>query len=208
MRDCLTSIILCTLFFMVPITYTKAGMIDKEGMKPWEICGLCHNLNGISRMSKFPKLAGQKAGYIEKQLRDFKTGKRENDGGQMSAIVTEITDDQIPIVAEYFSKLEASKPANIEIDKKSLLRAKLLFEKGDPQKGVQACITCHVKQNSQHSYAPILAAQHADYLFKQLNDFKESNRKNDKDNIMSDIAAKLTEYDIKILANYISTLRK
>jgi cytochrome c553 len=51
------------LFFM--IYDLQAGMIDKEGMAPWEICGLCHSLDGISKMSKFPMLAGQKPAYLK-----------------------------------------------------------------------------------------------------------------------------------------------
>ena len=200
--------IIIAIFLIFSTSYTSAGMIDKEGMKPWEICGLCHNLNGISRMSKFPKLAGQKASYIEKQLRDFKAGNRENDGGQMSAIVTEITSEQIPIVAEYFSKLKNSEPSSNELDEKYLAKAILLFEKGDEKKGIPACMSCHVKQNKALPDAPVLAAQHADYLLKQLNDFKEKNRTNDKNGIMSEIASKLTGNDMIALANYISSLSR
>lgn len=40
-----------------PSTAARAYMLDSDGMKPWESCALCHGLDGVSRMAKFPKLA-------------------------------------------------------------------------------------------------------------------------------------------------------
>src|SRR5262249_39938588 len=67
----------------------RADMIVTEGMQPWETCAECHNLDGISVMARFPKLAGQRPDYIAKQVRDFRDGRRRNDGGQMAAIAAE-----------------------------------------------------------------------------------------------------------------------
>ena len=87
-------------------------MIDKEGVEPQALCGLCHSLDGVSRMSKFPKLAGQKAAYIKKQFLDFHAGRRANDGGQMSGITREIDTAAIDGVAQYFAQLPAP-PATV-----------------------------------------------------------------------------------------------
>ena len=90
---------------LVAAASAQAGMIDKEGVEPQALCGLCHSLDGVSRMSKFPKLAGQKAAYIKKQFLDFHAGRRANDGGQMSGITREIDTAQIDGVAQYFAEL-------------------------------------------------------------------------------------------------------
>ena len=92
------------LFLGFSMQSVNAGMIDKEGMAPWEICGLCHGLDGNSRMAKFPKLAGQKASYIEAQFNAFRHQLRTNDGGQMQAITEEVEPEDIRIIAEYFSR--------------------------------------------------------------------------------------------------------
>ncbi len=200
----LTAFLLFLALTGIQLQISQAGMIDKNGMKPWEICGLCHNLNGISTMAKFPKLAGQKASYIEKQLRDFKNANRHNDGGQMEAIVQEVMEADIPFVAHYFAKLNPPKPGmQLPKDKKFYL-AKKLFEKGDLKRKIPACITCHISTNETYKSAPLITSQHALYLKKQLSDFKYKDRQNDPDHIMQSIAGKLTEEDIANLAEFIA----
>ena len=74
------------------MSVAHADIIVTEGMQPWETCASCHSLDGISVMARFPKLAGQRPDYIAKQVRDFRDGRRSNDGGQMVATASEIND--------------------------------------------------------------------------------------------------------------------
>lgn len=178
-----------------------------ENQPPQELCGLCHGLNGISATSKFPKLAGQKKAYIEKQLKDFLAGNRSNDGGQMASIVTEIPPEKFKDVATYFSGLEPPPPADeneaaLSDDEKA--HARRLVEDGRPEKGIPACASCHLETNSALPYAPRLTAQHRNYLQKQLNDFREKNRDNDTTGTMQKIAAALDKSEITILAAYLA----
>jgi cytochrome c553 len=94
-----------SLVSLLFVSAASAGMIDKEGMDEWEVCAMCHSLDGISRMSKFPKLAGQKTDYISKQFLDFYHGRRTNDGGQMETIATEVDLGELDKIANYFSQL-------------------------------------------------------------------------------------------------------
>lgn len=183
-------------------------MIDKEGMKPWEICGLCHNLNGISHMAKFPKLAGQKKEYIEKQLYDFKNGKRTNDGGQMEAIVNEISNKEIPEIATYFSSLPSPKPGTSSLTEEQVKKARNLFESGDSSRQLPACKNCHQKSDKNFSGAPEIRTQHPEYISKQLHDFKTRERQNDQQGVMQKIAEKLTDEDINNLAGFLSNLAR
>ncbi len=194
--------------FCTQLQLSKAGMIDKKGMKPWEICGLCHNLNGISHMAKFPKLAGQKASYIKKQLLDFKKGLRTNDGGQMEAIVTEVAEENIPLIAEYFSSLKAPEPAGTDPSQAEISKARELFLNGDGKRGIPACSSCHVKLQTIYKSAPFITTQHASYLEKQLKDFKDKARENDKSEVMQNIAAKLSEEEIRDLAQFIARQKR
>ncbi len=68
------------------------------------VCASCHGENGISTSDNIPNLAGQKAGYIAKALRDFKSGARKN--GMMSSVVGMIADSDIDNLAAYFSSLK------------------------------------------------------------------------------------------------------
>ena len=189
----------------------QAGMIDREGVAPQELCGLCHSLDGISRMPKFPKLAGQKAAYIKKQFLDFHAGRRTNDGGQMSGITREIDTAQIDDVAHYFSQLPAPQAMSLPDDplaQRRFQQGATLFLKG--RQGLAACATCHGVQGRHVILAPWLHAQHDAYLIKQLADFKHGRRHNDPDAVMRSIAAKLTDEDIEALARYLAstTLRQ
>src|SRR5262249_44319603 len=57
-----------------------------------------------------PKLAGQRAAYIVKQVRDFRDGRRGNDGGQMQASASYIDDDDLAKTATYFASLPPPPP--------------------------------------------------------------------------------------------------
>ncbi|MBO6511429.1 MAG: cytochrome C, partial [Roseibium sp.] len=52
--------------------------------------------------------------------------------------------------------------------------------------------------------APWLEAQHADYIAKQLYDFRDGKRTNDPDGLMQSIARQLTDEDIQDLAVFIA----
>lgn len=178
----------------------QADMIDTSGMAPWETCALCHSLDGISRMSKFPKLAGQPASYIEKQLLDFKAGRRENDGGQMEAIAADVTDENRPKVAAYFAGLTPPPPVPLESVDPAV---ETVIERGFGET-VPACMSCHGKDRVADSGAPRLESQHADYIAKQLRDFKEGARSNDSGAIMRKIAGALPNELIDRIAAHLA----
>lgn len=184
-----------------------AGMITTEGLAPWEVCGLCHNLDGISAMPKFPKLAGQRAAYIRKQFLDFHDLSRENDSGQMQAITTEVDLDQLDDIAAYFSSLPAPPPIT-EADAGDKALGKQLFENGRP--GVRACASCHETGvvEGLDTPAPWLEAQHRDYLVKQLSDFRSGARSNDPLGMMQNIAGNLESVEIEALAGYLASTHR
>lgn len=167
-----------------------ANSIGAEHDAPYEICALCHSLDGVSRMAKFPKLAGQPVPYIEKQLHDFLEGKRTNDGGQMSVIVTEITPDDFPVVAAWFSAQSAP----------------LAEDLGDVTDGMTAyqvlgCGSCHDDANATE-VTPHLTAQHAGYLEKQMYDFRDGDRTNNA--AMQAAMVNVTDTEIAALAAFLA----
>lgn len=181
-------------------------MIDEAGMADWEICGMCHGANGISAMPKFPKLAAQKAEYLEREIIRFRRGDRANDGGQMQAIISELEAPAIAAVAAYFSELPppdvgAEKVEAASANPKAFERGRrLFFEGGD---GFRACADCHASRDSD---APWIDGQHREYVQKQLEDFRAGNRPDGAGN-MSDIAGRMDEQDVSAVALFVSATR-
>ena len=181
-----------------------ADMIDDSSLEPWETCALCHGLYGDSVRSKFPKLAGQKVGYLSTQIKYFQTGNRTNDGGQMQSMVESLSNDDIKQIANWFSaqpapKASREKPSQADIDD---LTAVL----GDAPK--QTCGTCHRAASDDPQttlpaatlQVPFLHAQHADYLAKQMTDFKTGDRSSAS--LHQPLLKDMSPAKIEILAQY------
>jgi cytochrome c553 len=208
--DCRGTSRVAVLLSLAIATPALADGIGNEHAPPQEICGTCHGLDGISRMAKFPKLAGQRPDYLERQIRDFREGRRSNDGGQMAAIVTEISEEQIAEVASHFASQPVPAPQAVLVDVSAKDRGGRLFRVGDPQAGIEPCQSCHTSgvrpPGSAASRAPLLGAQHEGYIAKQLADFRAGRRDNDAGREMRTIAARLSDADIAALARFVSAM--
>ena len=188
------------------MTGARADMIVTDGMEPWDTCGGCHNLDGISKMSRFPKLAAQNRAYIEKQLNDFRAERRHNDGGQMKNMASELAPDDIPKVATYFSGLPPPPPVPTPLDPAAADRARMLVEAGRPADGIPACLSCH--GGRADLVTPRLEAQHADYLAKELRDLRAGERANDPAGVMRAVAARLSDADIQAVSQYLAAQKR
>ena len=179
-----------------------AGMTDEENLDPWEVCALCHSLDGISRMAKFPKLAGQRQAYIEKQLRDFASSHRSNDGGQMAAIASDLDEEKRVAVARYFAELPPPPPVPSAARDPRIVE---LIDGVGPNPSAPACMACHAVGRVAESGAPRLEAQHADYISKQLHDFRSGRRENDPGGVMRGVASGLSDQDIDLMARELAS---
>ena len=197
---CLCSFVLFLYLLTAQPVTASSGLAEYE--QPWEICALCHSLDGNSRMGKFPKLAGQPRAYLEKQLGDFLSGTRVNDGGQMSSIVTEVAKSDFEAIAIWYSSQEH--PLPIEVQDQTRAAGRSVFRDS-------GCSECHVSSSdaNERSLIPILASQHSQYLRKQLIDFQEGNRSHIPALLATDLVLKLTEVEIDVVVNYLeSTARE
>jgi cytochrome c553 len=66
-------------------------------------CFVCHGADGLAKVPDAPNLAGQNAAYLVKALKDYRSGKRENE--VMSMMAKNLSDDDISLVASYFSSI-------------------------------------------------------------------------------------------------------
>ena len=183
-----------------------ADMIDMSGLQPWEPCALCHGIDGISRMAKFPRLAAQPEAYLTKQLKDFRASHRRNDDNVMIDNAALLSPEQVDIVARYFSEQEVPEPIELTSAADSELGG-TLFRSGRPATGLPSCASCHVDGAARANY-PAITAQHPGYIEKQLRDFKERRRRNDPQGVMQSVAAKLSERDIAAVAAYAGSLSR
>jgi cytochrome c553 len=188
------------------VSLAYADIIVTEGMQPWHPCATCHSLDGISAMARFPKLAGQRAAYIVKQVRDFRDGRRNNDGGQMQASASDIDDGDLAKAASYFASLPPPPPdGSLETNGEEWRRGAKLYQDGDAPSGIASCGSCHDGAESKRPDAPLLKAQHAAYLAKQLSDWRSGERRNDLSQTMPGVAAKLSDRDISALATFLAS---
>ena len=170
------------------------------------VCGACHGPDGNSPAPNFPKLAGQGERYLTKQMHDIKDGKRTV--LEMTGLLTNLSDQDLADIAAYFASQKGSVGA---ADPKLVARGEKLFRGGDLDKGLPACIGCHSPNGAGIAAAgfPHLGGQHAQYVAKQLTDFRkeEAGRANDGDAmIMRTIARKLSDEDIAAVSSYIQGL--
>jgi cytochrome c553 len=165
-------------------------------------CFICHGAGGESSSPVFPRLAGQNAGYVARQLADYKSGKRKS--STMQPMVEDLSADDFKALGAYF----ASQPTVVHtIEDADLANAgKLIFQRGNPYSGVASCATCHGANAHGTEALPRLAGQHAQYTENQLRQFNKRERTNDNA-VMHGIASKLTEQELKAVVAYISGLQ-
>jgi cytochrome c553 len=170
-------------------------------------CFMCHGLAGVGDSAgAFPRLTGQAAFYMYKQLIDYASGARPND--VMTPIAREMTEPQMADVAFYYSVLHAPYAPPPVVAPEVLARGRTIAEDGLPDAGLQACNLCHGEAGTGNPpLFPYLAGQYAPYTELQLQLFKRGERANDPLGVMRDIARDLSDEDIRALALHYETLR-
>lgn len=165
-------------------------------------CGACHGDDGNGNAPIFPKLAGQHAGYLAKQLHDFKSGARPET--TMSAMAAPLSDADILDLAAWYAE------QSVRVEKTEGNReGERLFQIGAIDQKIPACSACHGPEGRGHAAAgfPDLHGQYSAYIDKTLSDYKTGDRHNDRNEMMRMIASRLSEEQIKAVADYLAGLR-
>lgn len=167
-----------------------------------QVCGACHTADGSRGSPANPILQGQIPEYLVKQLQDFKSGKREN--AIMKGMATPLSDADMVNVAAFYASKEA-KPGFAK-SKDTVLLGERIFRGGLADRHVPACAGCHTPNGVGIPVQfPRLAGQHADYAEAQLVAFRVGARKNAP--MMIGVAAKMSDREIKAVADYMAGLR-
>jgi cytochrome c553 len=83
----------------------------------------------------------------------------------------------------------------------------VLYEEGNRATGVPACVGCHQPGAVGHPRYPRLAGQRQAYVVQQFAEFKSGARNNDRAHVMRALAGRLTDDEIKAVAEYLAGLQ-
>lgn len=208
----LSTFALAALLFSVSIAYAGDSPADIKarvgkgdpvaGKDKSAMCQGCHGEDGNSAAPTFPKLAGQYASYLQKQIHDFQAEARVDPTmSGMAATVTE-NQDLLDITAYFASQKQMKGEGG------GSSAGKKLYLEGNDASGVYGCVNCHGENGKGKSAAnamfPVIGGQHKDYIVKQLTDFNSGERKNDPAGMMGTLAKLMTSEEISAVAEYLS----
>ena len=219
-----------------PATPGGAGAVATSTLVA-EKCAGCHGTDGNSPTPNVPRLAGQHADYLYKQLRNFKAADGEPPGPAnpiyptpsdlvyvaapegklpertnpiwflaMNGMVHGLRDEDMKNLAVHFGEQRLA-PAGSVMEREALEPARMLYVAGDPARSLPACGACHGPSGAGlPAQFPRLAGQSPAYTEAQLRNFRNGDRANDPNRMMRDVASRLTDEEIHLLADYVAGL--
>lgn len=206
-------LLLAVTCVLLSTTATVSAQGDPAaGKQKAAACAACHNPDGNSAVAQYPKLAGQHEGYLVKQLANFKAANDPNSkdikrvNAIMNGMAMPLSEQDMQDIAAYYAGQEITRG---QADPELVNLGRELYLGGNLATGVSACAGCHGPEGNGNPAAnfPALAGQHADYLEAQLKGFRAYERANDPGQMMRNIAAKMTDQEIKAVASYIQGLQ-
>ncbi|MCR4347855.1 MAG: cytochrome c4 [Sulfuricaulis sp.] len=192
-----------SLWLVMIASAQAAGGNVAAGQAKAAVCAGCHGADGNGGADPlWPKLAGQDAEYIAKQLGDFKSGARKDP--IMAGMAAALSKTDMKNIGAYYESLKA-KPGAARDAQLAKLGEKT-YRGGNAKMGVSACMSCHGPTG--HGIPPRfpkVSGQNAAYTNRQLLAFKTGSRTNDGD-IMTRIAFRMSEQEIKAVSEYMAGL--
>lgn len=166
-------------------------------------CASCHGEAGQGNLNT-PRLAGQPADYLHKQLQDFKSGLRHNES--MAFVARALSDADMAKLATYYAGIDLRTRSAPTLGG-DLARGRVIAEKGDWKTDVPACFSCHgIGGEGVAPGFPALAGQKPDYIFAQLTAWHEGERKNSPQALMEGIARRMNVEEMRAVADYLGSL--
>jgi len=196
--------LLVAVIAMLGFIHTAQAQGDIEaGKAKSTTCVACHGADGNSPSNLYPKIAGQHASYIVKQLQEFKSGDREDP--IMAGMVAALTEEDMQDLAAYYSS-QIMTPETVSTEVAEA--AKKFYMGGDKARAIPGCTACHGPRGNGLELAkfPKISGQHPAYIKSQLIKFRDNARHNDPNGMMVDVSGKLSDEDIELLSQYISAL--
>ncbi|KAF0163700.1 MAG: cc42 [Rhodocyclaceae bacterium] len=173
------------------------------------VCVACHGPDGNSPLAVNPKLAGQHPDYLLKQMKNFKAadGKQpERVNAIMNGMIAAYDEGQMRDLSAYFaSQVQKGETAK---NRETIELGQKLYRAGDMSKGLPACAACHGPAGAGiPAQYPRIGGQFPEYMEAQMKSFRDGGRANDPNKMMRMVALKMTDAEIKAVADYVAGLR-
>lgn len=169
---------------------------------PWA-CASCHGDTGQGTQN-IPRLAGVSAGYLVKQLHDYRSGARLND--QMQYVVSTLSEEEMAALGAYYASLETAPSAEPSLGG-NMERGRTLAQAGDWSVDLPSCFSCHGPLGwGVAETFPAIAGQHPAYTHTQLAAWKGGRRANSPLGLMHSVVQSLSEEDMRAISDYLATL--
>ncbi|MEX1033948.1 MAG: c-type cytochrome [Cellvibrionaceae bacterium] len=207
--------ILLGLSLLVSMSALTQAQGDAEaGAEKTAICAACHGSDGNSSVALYPKLAGLGEKYLYKQLEEIKSGIRPVP--EMTGMLNGMSEQDLHDLAAYYANqsmlLSGAEDIEVQLNSgdttKALALGETLYRFGNPETSVPSCSACHSPTGAGNAPAgyPRVGGQFADYIAKQLRDFRVGDRVNDENLVMRQVAEHMSDAEITAVANYIAGL--
>lgn len=183
-------------------------------------CAACHGEFGQGgKKGEYPRIGGQRAGYIEDQLRSFRSRTRINIPMFPYTQERELPDEDIKAVAAYLASVELPTrmptfTGNEDALTKLLMADKVMIiprAEGDVENGKaifqKQCHTCHAKNGRGRGKFPMLVGQYTNYLKRQMDLYIKGDRPHDEEG-KTGILNTLQEKDLQDILAYLTTLQE
>jgi cytochrome c553 len=171
-----------------------------------QACTACHGDQGRAGPDGYyPRLAGKPAGYLYKQLLNFREGRRHY--APMNALLAPLSDSYLLEIAQHFAQQEAPYPTPPATTAPAhvLDRGKLLVTRGDTARKVPACVQCHgEKLTGAEPGVPGLLGLPRDYLIAQLGGWQTGQRRAHAPDCMGEVARQLSGADVAAVTHWLS----
>ena len=176
----------------------KPGDVDR-GKAAFVTCEGCHRKNASGRSDgSIPRLTGQHASVIVKQVLDIRAGRRSNPSMQPFVVDPSFTMTQLVDIAAYLQAL----PFEGSIGKgpgTDLARGKQLYERD--------CAACHGAsgQGDAVKFYPMVSAQHYRYLVREVIAIRDGSRGNSNAEMVK-VVKPYTPAEIEAVSDYMSQM--
>lgn len=183
-------------------------------------CAACHGSDGRGgKMGEYPRLAGQRVGYLAAQLRNFQVRKRKNMPMFPYTRERELNEKDLRDVSAYLSgvvlpsKPPVFKPTDSALFRLTSMEAVLTVPrvKGDAEHGAKVfkrkCASCHGKTGRGKKDFPVLVGQYPNYLLKQVAFFRAGERTHEEADPADGVFAKLGDADVQDIFAWLTSIQ-
>lgn len=185
------------------------------------MCAACHGAKGEGgKMGEYPRLAGQRQGYLAQQLRNYRARRRMNVPMFPYTEPRELPDRDLLDVSAFYAAIElptsppAFKDTDSSLDKLRALENVLIVPRveGDVARGqalfLRHCAQCHGTGAQGRKSFPRLVGQYPTYLERQLALYRKGSRPHVSDEAKDDVLARMTPVDDRDVLAWVTSIQE